>query len=148
MGTWQTQPLKIKSAFDFDLSMPRATVFTSEMLKSFFDDNQKDFWEKAMKFFRETFEIKDEDCSEDGTINEKAHPGLSQHSWKVHNWKCFKGHKYFDNVNVLESHIENKHIVDTFRIEYCCFDCDKQYGLFSSLKNHIYMVHRPELRFW
>lgn len=142
----KTQPLKLKSATD--LSIPCAKVFTRDMLRSFYDNNQRDFWEKVTKYFRETFEITDEECNRDGTIDEKAHPDLSQHTWKVHNWKCFKCHKYFSNVLLLESHIENEHHADTFRIEYCCFDCDKQYGLLSSLKNHIYMMHRPELRFW
>lgn len=131
-----------------DLSIPRALLFTRDMLRSFYDDDRTDFWVKVIQYFRETFDITEKDCNEDGTFNEKAHLGLSQHSWKVHNWKCFKCHKYFDNVDLLESHIENKHSADTFRIEYCCFDCDKHYGLLSSLKNHIYMMHRPELRFW
>lgn len=139
----QMQPLKVESIAE---RTARTKLFTREMLQSFYDNNQRDFWVKVMKHFRGTFEISDFYCKKEWTIKQ-THPKLSPHSWKLYKWKCFKCHKYSANVELLRSHVEKKHSTDPFRMEYCCFDCSRQYEQLSSLKKHIYMMHRPELRF-
>lgn len=123
-------------------------LITPETVRSFVAGNPGDLWKKVMDYFRMTLDITDEDCNKDGTINERAHPELLQHSWKLYEWKCYKCCKQFDNLEVLERHVEQEHDADSFGMEYCCSDCDKQYDLLASLKNHVYRAHRPVLRFW
>lgn len=108
----------------------------------------KELWLKVMEQFRRTFNITDEDCDNDGTINEKAHPELSQHSWRAYNLRCSKCLDHFNYVDELQSHARNCHSTNASETEYCCFDCDKKYAFWGSLKTHIFSDHRAVLKFW
>lgn len=141
-----TKSIPTPSAHIRSATVRKGAETINESINNSIGKNEKDYWAKVLAFFRNILNIKDEDYCEDGTISERGHPELLELSWKMYKWKCFKCRNYFVNEGSLESHVEKQH--NGTVMKYCCSDCDKIFEFLASLKSHIYLTHRPVLRFW